>query len=101
MVELPHYYFTDNKNQVHLLRPDYHLKSRKFEVVSQIKGETSSTSDYRAYKRIAVKNFERIDNKVIETNETSIQKIDDLKKLVNNKNITKEKIITFCKDSYD
>lgn len=103
MFLVPHHFFVDNKNQVQLVLPDYYSKSRKFEIINQIRKECKlEQNDYRAYKRINVQNFSDDDNKkVVVKRESSIQRMDDLRKILIHKGIDQNKILTFCKDGFD
>ena len=106
MEAVPHYFFVDNKNELHLIYPDYVAKSHKFEIISQIKKERQiEQADFRQYKRIIVQNFEQKKGDLhgnIEVEALScVQRTDDLKMILNHKSLTKDKILNFCKDDFD
>ena len=55
MVRVTHHFFVDNRNEVQLVLPDYYSKSRKFEIIFQIRKECNLDKvDFRVYKRINV-----------------------------------------------
>jgi hypothetical protein len=100
---MTHYFFVDNKNDVQLLSPDYYSKSRRFEIINQIRKELSlENNDYRTFKRICVHNHKPSRSGInFVAKHTHMQKIDDLKLIINHKKLTKEKFMTFCKDEFD
>ena len=84
--------------------PDYYSKSRKFEIIGQIKKMCLiEHTDYRTFKRIAIEHFihDGDSGKVSVRKETRVQKLDDLRRLLNQRTINKEKNLTFCKDAFD
>lgn len=66
----------DNTNLMHLVYPDYEVKSRKYEIISQIKKERQiEQADFRQYKRIIVQNFsqDKLHGEVKCENESCVQ----------------------------